>query len=110
MIKSIILIVSSLSLSLNAIENSSQIENVEVEFSNKAIGIESGQPIFTEDTKVWVSNPTDEKFKLFINEDEKEMAEKKVEIAGLSKGTYTLMIVGTDRNEGEKKTIGFTIQ
>lgn len=101
---------STLSLHINATENSSQIENVEVEFSNQAIGIESGQPIFTKDTKIWVSNPTDEKVKLFINEKEKVMTNKKVEIGDLTEGTYTLMIVGIEKNEGEKRTVGFTIQ
>ena len=110
MIKLVILIVSSLSLNFNAAKSNNQIENVEVEFSTQAIGIESGQLIFTEDTKIWVSNPTDEMIKLFINEDEKEMMDKKVEISGLSKGTYTLMIVGVEKNEGEKRTVGFTIQ
>jgi len=110
MIKVIILFASLFSFTLSNTEHNAQIEYVEVEFSNQAIGIESGQPIFTVDTKIWVSNPTDEPFKLFINEDEKEMSEKKVEISGLDKGTYTLMIVGVEKNDGEKRTVGFTIQ
>jgi len=106
----LVVMMSSILLSFNAFEGRSQIENVEVEFSKQAIGIESGQPIFTMDTKIWVSNPTDETIKLFINEEEREMMDKKVEISGLNKGTYTLMIVGTEKNEGEKRTIGFTLQ
>ena len=110
MTKFVTLIIAAFSLNFNAADRNNQIEDVEVEFSNKAIGIESGQPIFTKDTKVWVSNPTEERVKIFINEDEKEMTDRKVEISGLTEGTYTLMIVGTEESYGEKRTIGFTIQ
>ena len=89
--------------------NNNQINEVKVEFSAKAIGIESGQPIFSEGTKVWVSNPTAAKFNLYINDEEKEMTESTVEIADLAIGTYTIMIVDA-KNAQEKRTVGFTIQ
>jgi len=86
-----------------------QIEDVKVEFSENAIGIESGQPIFSKDTKIWVSNPTKTKINLFINDDEKEMEKQKIEISDLEIGTYTIMIVNASKQE-EKRTVGFTIQ
>lgn len=89
--------------------NNTQIDEVKVEFSENAIGIESGQPIFTKGTKIWVSNPTEIDINLYINDDEKEMSEKNLEIAGLESGTYTIMIVDAKKTE-EKRTVGFTIQ
>ena len=89
--------------------NNAQIHEVKVEFSAIAIGIESGQPIFSQGTKVWVSNPTAAKINLYINDDEKEMTESTMEISGLSSGTYTLMIVDAENTE-ENRTVGFTIQ
>jgi len=86
-----------------------QIEDVKVEFSESAIGIESGQPIFSKETKVWVSNPTKTKINLYINDDEKEIDQQKVEIADLSSGTYTIMIVNASKHD-ERRTVGFTIQ
>lgn len=86
-----------------------QINEVKVEFSEKALGIESGQPIYSEKTIVWVSNPTETEMKIFINEEEKLMNDKRVEISGLDRGTYTLMIINSD-DEKEKRTVGFTIQ
>ena len=90
-------------------ENSSQINEVKVEFSESAIGIESGQPIFSKGTKVWVSNPTETQIDLFINDEEKSMKEKKIEISNLTAGTYTIMIVNANKTD-EKRTVGFTIQ
>ncbi|MBC6401331.1 MAG: hypothetical protein GDA42_11275 [Ekhidna sp.] len=110
MIKFITLTIAVFSLGFNAADGNARIEDVVVEFSNQAIGIESGQPVFTKDTKIWISNPTEEKIKLYINEYEREVKDKKVEISGLDKGTYTLMIVGEKENEGKNKIVGFTIQ
>lgn len=90
-------------------ENSSQINEVKVEFSESAIGIESGQPIFSKGTKVWVSNPTETLIDLFINDEEKSMKEKKIEISNLTAGTYTIMIVNANKKD-EKRTVGFTIK
>ena len=88
-----------------------QPENVLVEFSKSAIGIESGQPVFTRDTKILVSNPKAEKVKIFINEDEKELKESKIELSNLEEGTYTMIIVSADENkQNDEQTIGFTIQ
>lgn len=86
-----------------------QINEVKVEFSEKALGIESGQPIYSEKTIIWVSNPTESEMKIYINEEEKMMKDKKVEISGLDSGTYTLMIINSD-DKKEKRTVGFTIQ
>lgn len=89
--------------------NNTQIDEVKVEFSESAIGIESGQPIFSKGIKVWVSNPTEVDFNLYINDEEKVMNEKKIEIKDLESGTYTIMIVDARKTE-EKRTVGFTIQ
>ncbi|MDE0472375.1 MAG: hypothetical protein OXH57_10580 [Ekhidna sp.] len=96
-------------LSSNAAEGKSQIEHVEVGFSNRAVGVESGQPIFTKDTKVWISNPTEKAIKLYLNKYEREVKSKELELSGLDAGTYTLMIVA-EEDEAEKKVVGFTIQ
>ena len=92
-----------------AFESSSQISEVKVEFSESAIGIESGQPIFSKETKVLVSNPTETAINLYINDEEKEMEEKEIEISGLEPGTYTIMIVNASKTD-EKRTVGFTIE
>jgi len=112
MIKFVSIVISVMSLNYTASLTpiGTQLEDVEVEFSEKAIGIESGQPIFPKNTKIWVSNPKKEKIKLFINDEEKEVKDEKVEITGLKEGTYTLMIVASEETSDEKKTVGFTIQ
>ena len=86
-----------------------QLDEVKVEFSERAIGIESGQPIFSRDTKVTVSNPTDTEIKLYINDEEKQMNDRTIEISGLKSDTYTIMIMDAEKTE-EKRTVGFTIQ
>ena len=96
-------------LSSNAAEGNGQVENVVVGFSNQAIGVENGQPIFTKDTKVSISNPTEKEIKLYLNKYEREVKSKKLELSGLDAGTYTLMIVA-EEDEGERKVVGFTIQ
>ena len=87
---------------------------VDLEFSNNAIGIESGQPVFSSNTKVWVSNPGKKKVKLYINEEEKEISESKIElseITTLAKGTYTLVVISEDdTNSTSESFFGFTIQ
>ncbi|MEM6736385.1 MAG: hypothetical protein AAGC64_10145 [Bacteroidota bacterium] len=112
MIKFVSILVTLVLLNFTAPEviNHVRIDDVKVEFSEKAIGIESGQPIFPRITKVWVSNPTEEKYKLYFNEEEKELADEKIEISGLDPGTYTLMILASKNSKEEKRTVGFTIQ
>lgn len=110
MLKFVSILVMMVSMGFGSpVSDNSQIEEVMVEFSEKALGIESGQPIFSKETKITVSNTTETEIKLYINDDEKEMMEKKVEISGLESGTYTLMIVDAKKTE-EKRTVGFTIQ
>ena len=111
MLKFVSIMVSLGFLEFGSLENANktQIEDVKVEFSMKAIGIESGQPIFAKGTTVLVSNPTEIDINLYINDDEKEMSKKQLEIADLDKGTYTIMIVDAEKTE-EKRTVGFTIQ
>lgn len=80
-----------------------------VEFSNPAIRIESGQPVFTKDTHVWISNPKQEVLKLYINEEEKETQEAKIELSDLTdlkEGTYTVVLHAKE----DEKVFGFTIQ
>ncbi len=87
----------------------SQPAEVVIEFSEKAIAVESGQPVYNKGTKVWVSNPKKEEIKLFLNEEVKEINGIKVdlsEITKLDEGTYTLVI----NTNSEQKVFGFTIQ
>ena len=94
------------SLTTTTIE--SQQSEVAIEFSNTAVAIESGQPVFRKGTKVWVSNPQKEKIQLYLNEKEKEISDKKVDlskITNLNEGTYTLVI----NTNAEEKVFGFTI-
>ena len=90
-----------------------QLNEIELEFSNDAIAIESGQPVFTKDTKIWLSNPSESKVKLYINEEEKEIDDSIVDVSDLTKleeGTYTLMAVKEVDNKKEEIIFGFTIQ
>jgi methionine-rich copper-binding protein CopC len=96
-------------VSYNTTKAENQPQEVDLEFSDDAVAIESGQPVFTKDTKIWLSNPLKEEIKLYLNEEEKETNSEKVElseITNLSEGTYTL-VVNTNTNE---KVFGFTIQ
>jgi len=111
MLKFVSILISSGYLAFGTPEfaSNTQIDEVKIEFSEIAIGIESGQPIFSKETKVWVSKPTEVAINLYINDQEKEMNEKKIEIGGLESGTYTIMIVDAKKTQ-ERRTIGFTIQ
>ena len=87
----------------------SQPSEVAIEFSNMAVAIESGQPVFRKGTKVWVSNPQKKNMQLYLNEEEKEVNEEKVDlsqITNLKEGTYTLVV----NTKVEEKVFGFTIQ
>ncbi len=87
----------------------SQPSEVTIEFSDTAVAIEGGQPVFQKGTKVWVSNPKKENIQLHLNEKEKEVNEEKVDlskITNLEEGTYTLVVT----TEIEEKVFGFTIQ
>jgi len=112
MIKFVSILISVLSLNFMVsftARDKDQLEEIEVDFSTTPIGFESGQPVFSKDTKVVVSKTAKENMKLHINEEEKELSSDKIELAGLKEGTYTIMVV-----EPEKKksiaTVGFTIQ
>lgn len=86
-----------------------QPSDVAIEFSEKAVAVESGQPVYTEGTKIWLSNPQQKEIKLFLNEEVKEINGVKVdlsEITSLKAGTYTLVV----NTQLEEKTFGFTIQ
>ncbi|MEQ8907434.1 hypothetical protein [Ekhidna sp.] len=113
MIKFISILISVVSVnfyvSYNTTKAESQPQEVDIEFSDKAVAIESGQPVFTKGTKIWISNPQKEAIKLYLNEEEKEINSEKVElseIAKLNEGTYTLVVNTTK----EEKIFGFTIQ
>ncbi|GAB4244741.1 MAG: hypothetical protein Tsb0034_23050 [Ekhidna sp.] len=90
--------------------NETQPGNISVEFSKSAVAIESGQPVFSKDTKIWVSNPTMEEVKIYINEQEKVGKDSKIEFQDLEEGTYTLMIVPAKKSAEESEIVGFTIQ
>lgn len=86
-----------------------QPSDVDIEFSDKAVAVESGQPVFNKGTKVWLSNPKKQEIKLFLNEEVKEINGIKVdlsEITNLNEGTYTLVV----NTNSEEKVFGFTIQ
>ena len=107
---SILISVMSLNFMMSYTTASTQIDEVEVAFSNKAIAIESGQPVFTQDTKIMVSYAGSEKVKIYINDKEQELKDEQVEISGLEQGTYTLMFVAAEQEENNVRTVGFTIQ
>lgn len=113
MIKFVLILVSVLCfnfiISYTNVEAEAQPKEVAIAFSDPAIAIESGQPVYAKGTKVWLSNPLNEDMKLFINEEVKEVKDAKVdlnEITHLVEGTYTL-VVNTQSGE---KVYGFTIQ
>ncbi|MEP1970793.1 hypothetical protein [Ekhidna sp.] len=86
-----------------------QPSDVAIEFSKKAVSVESGQPVFTKGTKVWLSNPRKQEIKIYLNEEVKEINGVKVDlskITNLNEGTYTLVV----NTKSEEKVFGFTIQ
>lgn len=111
MVKFVAILISVVSVnfyvSMTTIDN--QPQELAIEFSDDAVAIESGQPVFKKGTKIWVSNPQKEEIKLYLNEEEKEMSDEKVdlsEITNLEEGTYTLVV----NTNTEEKVFGFTIQ
>lgn len=88
---------------------SSQSEEVDLSFSKSAVAIESGQPVYNEGTKIWISNPMKKEINIYLNEEVKKLNASKVELSQITKlqeGTYTLVI----NTNQEEKTFGFTIQ
>ncbi|MEO1253555.1 MAG: hypothetical protein AAFY41_01535 [Bacteroidota bacterium] len=113
MVKFVSILISVVSfnfvVSFTTIKNESQPSEVTIEFSNTAVAIEGGQPVYEKGTKVWISNPQKESIELHVNEKVKEVSEEKVDISkiiALEEGTYTLMVSTVE----EDKVFGFTIQ
>lgn len=86
-------------------------ESMELIFSNEAVAVESGQPVYPSNTKVWLSSNDDsiKEITLLVNENEAVIKnEAKIdlsEITTIESGTYTLVV-----NAGQESTFGFTIQ
>lgn len=113
MIKFVSILISVVSFNFFVSYSTTKAENqpqeVSIEFSDSAIAIESGQPVFNKGTKIWLSNPRKEEIKIFLNEEEKEINSEKVELSEITKleeGTYTLVL----NTNSEEKIFGFTIQ
>ncbi|MEQ9467111.1 MAG: hypothetical protein RLN88_06830 [Ekhidna sp.] len=111
MVKFVAILISVVSFNfyVSITTTDSQPQEVQIEFSDEAVAIESGQPVFKKGTKVWVSNPQKEEIKLYLNEAEKEVKDDKIDlsqITSLKEGTYTLVI----NTNTEEKVFGFTIQ
>lgn len=110
MIKFITVLLSVYSFNfLISFNTTSQPSDVALQFSDKAIAVESGQPVYEMGTKVWISNPQKKEIKLFLNEEVKEINGVKVdlsEITNLKTGTYTVIV----NTVSDEKTFGFTIQ
>ncbi|WP_425392329.1 hypothetical protein [Ekhidna sp.] len=113
MIKLVSILISVVSfnfvVSFGTTKAENQPQDVEIQFGDKAVAIESGQPVFNKGTKIWLSNPKKEEIKIFLNEAEKEIRSKKVELSEITKldeGTYTLVV----NTKNDEKVFGFTIQ
>jgi hypothetical protein len=115
MIKFVIILTSVVSInfavSFQNTDLSTSQEDVELIFSEEMIGVESGQPVYPNNTKVWFSNNNInlDEVTVFVNEDEATIASKeKIDLSKITKlesGTYTLVV-----NAGQERTFGFTIQ
>lgn len=115
MIKFVLILTSVVSLNFAVSFNEADLEPTqdafELIFSEKAIAVESGQPVYPSNTKVWVSNNDSnlDAVTVFVNEDEAIIQSKeKVELSKITKlesGTYTLIV-----KAGQESTFGFTIQ
>ncbi|WP_436517221.1 hypothetical protein [Ekhidna sp. To15] len=110
MIKFVSILVSVFSFNfVVSYSTADQPSDVALEFSDKAVAVESGQPVFTKGTKVWLTNPQKQEIKLYLNEEVKEINGVKVDlskITNLSEGTYTVVV----NTVTEEKIFGFTIQ
>ncbi|SNT36352.1 hypothetical protein SAMN05421640_3561 [Ekhidna lutea] len=113
MIKFVLILVSVVSfnfvVSYTTTMENTQPNEVAVVFSDEAVAIESGQPVFTKGTKIWVTNPNKEDIKVYLNEKEDKISDEKVDlsqITNLNEGTYTLVL----NTDSEEKVFGFTIQ
>ena len=114
MIKFVLILTSVMSLnfavSFSEMELRANQETVKLIFSQDVIAVESGQPVYPSNTKVWVSNTENaEEVKLLVNEKEMVIAnQKKIDLSKITKiesGTYTLIVKANQEN-----TFGFTIQ
>lgn len=82
-----------------------------VEFTEKAIDFESGQPVFPKGTSVIVRDLPTSKSRVVINETvDLIVNENQVDVSSLldlTEGTYTVMIASENGND---ETFGFTIK
>ncbi|MEM6644153.1 MAG: hypothetical protein AAF616_14325 [Bacteroidota bacterium] len=85
------------------------LHKIQVDFSEHAIGIESGEPTFSHEMKVSVSNPYELDIKIFVDGNEKSMQLGKLELSDLSPGAHTILILHAEHSE-EQRTIGFSIR
>lgn len=115
MIKFVLILTSVVSLNFAVSFNNLDLElsqkSIELIFSEKAVAIESGQPVYPSNTKIWISKNDNSlsEVKLLVNEDEAILtSNEKIDLSNvtdLESGTYTLIV--KDVNES---TYGFTIQ
>ena len=85
-------------------------DTVKLIFSQDIVAVESGQPVYPTNTKVWLSNVENaEEVKLLVNDKEALIAnQKKIDLSEITKiesGTYTLIV-----KANQESTFGFTIQ
>ncbi|MFK7951537.1 MAG: hypothetical protein AB8B73_01725 [Ekhidna sp.] len=113
MIKFVLILTSVISLNFTTAftEVESEKKSVELNFSQAAIAVESGQPVYPSNTKIWItSNNKDlKKIELLINESEITIENQhKIDLSNVAKinsGTYTLIVKAE-----QETTFGFTIQ
>lgn len=81
-----------------------------IEFSNSAIGFESGQPVFSSKTSIILNTKSSEDVRVIINDEvDTKISTNTIDLTSLvylSEGTYTILIQG-DRYE---EAFGFTIK
>ena len=81
-----------------------------IDFSSKAIAVESGQPVYPEYTDITLTNNLDNEIEVFINEEMVTVQGlEKLNVENTKAGTYTLLAVSNDKGD-PSITVGYTIK
>ena len=97
---------------LLGITQNEESQEIEIIFTESPIGVESGQPVYPINTKVFVKSLDEKEFTISVNGG-KELKEKasKVELSNFIQpqaNTYTVVVVAKSENFNGQKMFGFT--
>jgi hypothetical protein len=121
MIKFVVILTAAISLNFTlsfseylGLKSSNKSEEIQIIFSESPIGVESGQPVYPIETKVFIKSNEEKKFIISINGNA-ELNENGsffeiTKFINSQADTYTVVIESMNQNRSTHRVFGFTIQ